>query len=256
VKRSQRKLIGAIAVAGVLIVAASAGIWAIFLTNDAPEPVSLEGAVASLETPTAQSDDPTATATATLAGSTNEAAQAGEEAAIVWGIAAGSETFVGYRIGEELATIGASEAVGRSSSVTGSVTISGSIVESATVEANLLDLESDDNRRDQTLQNRGLETASYPTATFTLTEPIDLGGDLVDGAIYSVLATGELTLHGVTQPVEIGLEAQYSGGSLVIVGSLDIELADYEISPPTTAIALAVDDHGTVEMQLILDRSG
>ena len=251
-KRSQRKLIGAIAVAGVLIVAASAGIWAIFLTNDAPEPVSLEGAVASLETPTAQSDDPTATATATLAGSTNEAAQAGEEAAIVWGIAAGSETFVGYRIGEELATIGASEAVGRSSSVTGSVTISGSIVESATVEANLLDLESDDNRRDQTLQNRGLETASYPTATFTLTEPIDLGGDLVDGAIYSVLAT----LHGVTQPVEIGLEAQYSGGSLVIVGSLDIELADYEISPPTTAIALAVDDHGTVEMQLILDRSG
>ena len=60
-KRSQHKLIGAIAVAGVLIVAAGAGIWAVFLTNDAPDPVSLEGAVASLETPTAHSNDSTAT---------------------------------------------------------------------------------------------------------------------------------------------------------------------------------------------------
>lgn len=119
-----------------------------------------------------------------------------------------------------------------------------------------MDLTSDDSRCDQTLQDRGLETASYPMATFVLTEPVDLGGELVEGAIYSVVATGELTLHGVTQSVEIELEAQYTGGSLVIVGSLDIQLAGYEISPPTTAIALAVDDHGTMELQLILAQSG
>lgn len=286
-KMSQRKVIGAVVIAGVLIVAASVGIWAMFLDDDAPDPVSLQDAVASLSTPTAENEAsgettatepsiaPTATestetaategATATTGESSasTDAAVTEEEAGAVeagatttWGIASGSETFVGYRIGEELATIGTTEAVGRTSSVTGKVAINGSIVESATIEANMMDLTSDDSRRDDTLQNRGLETATYPTATFVLTQPIDLGSELTDGAIYSVVAVGDLTLHGVTQPVEIQMEAQYTGGALVIVGSLEIQLADYNITAPTTRIALAVDDHGTMEMQLILSQNG
>jgi polyisoprenoid-binding protein YceI len=100
-----------------------------------------------------------------------------------------------------------------------------------------------------------LETSTYPSATFVLTEPIELGSEPAEGAIYSVVATGELTLHGVTQPVEITLEAQLTSGALVIVGSLEIELADYDITPPATQIALSVNDHGTLELQLILSQS-
>ncbi len=292
-KLSQRKVIGATIIAGVLIIAASVGIWAMFLNDDAPAPVSLEDAVASLSTPTEVANDdagepteneaatePTATDTTTAATESDTAAatattsdgdasaaeptateaesaesSGSDAAATTWGIAADSETFVGYRIGEELATIGTTEAVGRTSSVAGVVTINGSVVESATFEANMQDLTSDDSRRDQTLEDRGLETATYPTATFALTEPVELGSELTDGAIYSVVAVGELTLHGVTQPVEMQMEAQYTNGVLVVVGSLAIQLADYNITPPTTRIALAVDDHGTLEMQLILSQT-
>ncbi len=252
---SQRKVIGAIVIAGALIVAASVGIWAIFLNNDAPAPVSLQEAIASIGTPTAESDTGAATAAETDAsGAGADSSESGTTTN--WTVAAGSETFVGYRIGEELATIGTTVTVGRTSSVTGTITISGPTVESAMIEANLQELTSNDSRRDRTLQNRGLETASYPTATFALSQPIDLGGELTDGAIYSVVAIGDLTLHGTTQAVEIPMEAQYIAGTLVIVGSLEIELADYGITAPTTRIALAVDDHGTMELQLVLERAG
>ena len=287
VKLTQGKIIGGLAVAGVLIVAACVGIWFLFLDGDAPAPVSLEEAVASLGTPTevVESDDetpledrsdsdptatevratPTATEPPTAAsseGGTDSSvpteaptATAATSLAVNWQIAEEAESFVGYRIGEELATIGTTEAVGRTSEVAGTVAINGSIVVSATFEADMQALTSDDSRRDNTLGDRGLETNLYPTATFNLTRPIDLGSELMDGAIYSVMAAGDLTLHGTTRPVEIQMETQYVSGALVVVESLEIELADYNITPPTTRIALAVDDHGTMEMQLILIQS-
>ncbi len=44
-----------------------------------------------------------------------------------------------------------------------------------------------------------METSVYPTATFTLTEPIDLGTLPDANADVTATATGELTLHGVTK---------------------------------------------------------
>ncbi len=262
---TQGKIIGAIAIAAALIIAASVGIWVMFLHNSAPAPVSLAEAVASLstlpaDTATGEQATPTSPETkdavdvvsVTPTNPDNALEKDGDPTRTMWTIAESGDTFVGYRIGEELATIGKTEAVGRTSSVTGTVVISGSVVETVTVEANLQALASDDHRRDQTLRDRGLETGSCPTATFVLTNPIDLGGEPAEGAIYSMVVTGELTLHGITQPIQLPLEAQLVGGSFVVVGSLEIELSDYNITPPTTRIALAVDDHGTMEMQLIL----
>jgi hypothetical protein len=58
-------------------------------------------------------------------------------------------------------------------------------------------------------------------------------------------------LHGVTRPVEIEVEGVLKDGRLVVVGSTEIKFADYEIAQPRAAAVLTVDNHGTMEFQLV-----
>ena len=71
----------------------------------------------------------------------------------------------------------------------------------------------------------------------------------------SVVATGDLTIHGVTKSVQLRLGAQLVNGTIVIVGSVDITFADYGVTVPKSQIVLSVDDHGTLEMQLLLTKT-
>ena len=57
--------------------------------------------------------------------------------------------------------------------------------------------------RDGQLGRQGLETDTYPTATFVLAEPIELDAAPAEGQAIAATAVGDLTLHGVTQRVEI-----------------------------------------------------
>ena len=102
-------------------------------------------------------------------------------------------------------------AVGRTIGVSGTMTIAGGQVTAVTIEADLTRLKSDQGRRDDYIRTRGLETNTYGTATFTLTEPIALPGDLPAGQQFDVTAVGDLTLHGVTKRVELPLQAQWDG---------------------------------------------
>ena len=163
-----------------------------------------------------------------------------------------SDSWVGYRIQETLASIGANTAVGRTPNVSGSLSITGEQVTAATITADLTALQSDDARRDSQLSHNGLETSSFPTATFALTSPIDLGSDPTGGQEIDVTAQGTLELHGVTKAVSVPLKARLVGSVIEVTGSLPITLADYGITPPTSFIALSVDGTGTLELQLLL----
>jgi hypothetical protein len=37
-----------------------------------------------------------------------------------------------------------------------------------------------------------------------------------------------------------------------VVGSLDIKFSDYDVETPTSAAVLSVEDHGQLELQLLL----
>jgi polyisoprenoid-binding protein YceI len=160
-------------------------------------------------------------------------------------------SFVGYRVREQLVFLPApNDAVGRTSAVEGSLEIVGTDVVAATVTADLTQLESDEARRDDAIRMNGLESASFPTATFELTEPIAFGETPPEGEVVEVDATGELTLHGVTRTVTLPLEARWDGGQISVVGSLEIAFADFDITPPSLGPA-TVEDHGTMELQLV-----
>lgn len=163
-----------------------------------------------------------------------------------------SGSFVGYRVEEELANVGAATAVGRTPDVTGSMTLAATSITAAEFTADLTTLKSDDDRRDGQLRRQGIETGTFPTATFTLTAPIDLGSVPAEGQVVSVTAAGDLTLHGVTKAVEMPLEARLSGGVITVTGSTTIVFADYDIEPPSSFIVLSVADQGILEVQLQL----
>lgn len=206
----------------------------------------------------------------TTDGQPDSAASAGSPADGVWTVdtsigafddacldVACSSTFVGFRINEELISFGAKTVVGRTPGVTGSVTVAGSQITEATFVADMSSIVTDDNGRTAALKSAagGLETATFPEATFILAEAIELGQVPVEGASIEVSAVGDLTVHGTTQRVTIPLTAELQAGLVVIFGSLvDMELADYGIPKPTSVVVLSVEEVATMELQIFLSR--
>lgn len=166
-----------------------------------------------------------------------------------------TSTFAGYRIQEELGGVGANTAVGRTKDVTGTLMIDGTVITSLSVEVDMTTLASDDDRRDGQLRTRGLETDTFTTATFQLTEPIEFTQEPAQGEAVTTEATGELTVHGVTREVTVPVEARWTGDQIEVVASFDIALADYEIDPPTGFLVLSVADQGTIELHLLFARA-
>ncbi|HEY5888697.1 MAG TPA: YceI family protein [Acidimicrobiales bacterium] len=233
-----------IAVAVLVLVAAGAGVWW-FLKGDAPDAVSLDAAVDQVDGG-ATNDTTATTAASGVEGTWTIDAETG-----AFDFETATGTFAGFRVDEELAGIGASTAVGRTGDVTGDFTIEGTTVTEATFEVDLTTITTNESRRDNRVQD-ALETSSFPTATFTLTEPLELGAGAADGDSVSVTAVGDLTIHGETQSVEFPLEAQLVDDTVVLVGSLNLTFSDYGVMAPTSPIALSVDDHGILELQFLL----
>lgn len=267
----RNRIFMAAAVAVVAVAAVGFGGWYFLIRGDEPPPVNLADAVAAASSATATGDSNTAntatptteatesatgSATASAEGATDGAA-AGGDLSGTWTIdASNSETFVGYRIEEELAQIGSATAVGRTSDVTGTLEFDGTTITAVEVTADLSTLTSDDDRRDGQLQRQALESSTYPEATFALAEPITIEGDPASGEPITATAVGDLTIHGVTNRVELALEGQLTdAGQVVVVGSTPILLADYGIEQPESMMVLSVSDEATMEMQLIFVRA-
>lgn len=253
------RLVAVIAIVAV-VGAAAAGIWYLFLRPSGPAPVAQPSAVASepgASEPPALDDDTSAPPSTEPGASSKPAAGLEETWTVdpsIGSFADFSNSFVGYRVQEELAGIGGQEAVGRTPDVTGTLTLAGSTVTGVDITADLTTLESDDSRRDNQLQRQALETGQFPEATFSLTSPIDLGSVPANGQPITAQATGDLTLHGQTQSVAIPLTATLNGDTVTVTGSIDIVFADYGMEKPQSFIVLSVDDHGIMEFQLHFTR--
>lgn len=234
-------------IAFLAVVAVAAVVW--YVARDNPDKASLEGALAGRTTTTA--------AGKTDGGSTPEGPSSDIDG--TWTVETGASfdfdsadgTFAGFRVEEELVGIGATEAVGRTGDVSGTMTIDAGDVSDARFEVDLTTIRSDREKREDRIQD-ALETSRFPTATFETTEPIDLPDNAADGEEVSVNATGDLTIHGVTKSVEFPLDAKLADGTVAVAGSLDISFADYGVEVPSAPAVVSAEDHGLIELQLIL----
>jgi polyisoprenoid-binding protein YceI len=168
-----------------------------------------------------------------------------------WKVGSGSQA--GYRVKEVLFGQD-NEAVGRTSAVSGQLRIQGNRVSAAGFSVDLTTVRSDQSRRDEQFQQRIIDTASYPTATFALTAPIELPSTSAGGADVRRTASGRLALHGTTRAVSLDLTASRSGGGIRVSGSIPITFADWNIPNPSFG-PVTTEDHGTIEFLLVLERA-
>ena len=167
-----------------------------------------------------------------------------------WSISSGE---AGYRVRERLANLPAeSDAVGRTSAVTGAITLAGNSTNveltGGTISVDTTQIASDESRRDNRLRSEGLQTDLFPTASFKLTSPVDIPAAALQGTATNVTLGGDLTLHGVTKSVEIPAQAQLVNGTISVAGSLAFPLADFDITAPNVGgFILSIADTGTLE---------
>ena len=245
-----------IAVVVVLGVVGGPFVYINFIKDDPPDRFALDDDAASSSTTAAAVTASTSGAGATSPGTsttTGPATSTTGAAAVASGVDSSwtvdpAASAVGYRVVEVLFGQD-TEGVGRTSAVSGSMTIAGTQVTEATFEVDMATVTSDEDRRDSQFRGRLLDTESFPTATFTLTAPIELGAVPADGAAVTATATGDLTLRGTTNPVSFDVQAQQTGATIQVVGSTDIVFADYGIPDPSTT-GVSTQDHGLLEFDL------
>ena len=147
------------------------------------------------------------------------------------------------------------EGAGRTSSITGSMTIDGTTVTDAEFTVDMTTFKSDDSRRDGQFNGRIMEVDTFPTATFALTAPIELGAIPADGE--SIVGpghrrpdaprchqAGDLRAHRARPPT---------------VGSAS-SAPPTSCSPSTTSTNPSngfaeTGDNGTLEIQVLFDRA-
>jgi polyisoprenoid-binding protein YceI len=227
VKSLSRKIIAAVAV---LAIGAVAGPWVYInlIKEDAPEALTLEPSTSTIAPESSTTIAVESTTTIAPASTID-----GE-----WKVVA--ESIVGYRVKETI--VGQkTEGVGRTSEIIGSLTIVDEQVTAAEFTVDMTTLKSDSTRRDRQVNTRILDTVNFPTATFTLKEPITLTPEALAGSDFSVDTTGTLTLRGVTKDIDLTLIARLVDDVIEVNGSIQIVFTDWSIPDPSISSIIVVD---------------
>jgi polyisoprenoid-binding protein YceI len=227
----------------VLVVLAVAGpfIYNHFI-NKAPAPLSLSTGSSSAGTASAGTQVNNASASAAATG----------PVAGTWTVGSGS--VVGYRVNEVLLGQNGT-AVGRTTTINGHMTITGTTVTAATFSVPMASVHSNEGERDGQFDGRIMQVAQYPTATFTLTSPIDLASVPASGVIKQYTAHGNLTLHGTTHAVTFTLSAERKGAQIEVSGDIPVLFSDYNIENPSYAGLVTTQNHGLLEFLLVFDKA-
>jgi len=104
--------------------------------------------------------------------------------------------------------------------------------------------------RDQRVQE-ALETSQYPQATFSISSVSGYDPSIPAGEEQSLQLTGILDLHGVQKEVTWDVKAVREANVISALATLTVAFADFDITPPTFAQLVSIDDEATLQIQLI-----
>ncbi len=199
-----------------------------------------------------------ATSTTSAAAATSSASTSAGGVAGRWSVASGSEA--GYRVREKLAFLPAqSDAVGRTSSITGAALLSESngkiTIKTASFDVAVNTLKSDRSMRDEKIHEIGLESDRYPTASFVLSPPVSLSRSAIAGHVARASVTGTFTIHGTSKTETLPVEFTLSGSTLEAAGSLTFPWSEFGMSAPSIGGFVNVTEKATMEFDLHLQRA-
>jgi polyisoprenoid-binding protein YceI len=175
-----------------------------------------------------------------------------------WTIAPGSQA--GYRVREKLAFLPAlSDAVGRTSAITGDATFadaSGTLsVTAASFVIDVETLKSNEPLRDEHIRTIGIQSATYPKASFVLSTPLTLPASALRGGVVDVSVTGVVTIHGTARRLTIPVQMRLGSSRIQAVGSLTFPWGEFDMTAPSVGGFVNVTDMATMEFDLDLKRA-
>jgi polyisoprenoid-binding protein YceI len=163
-----------------------------------------------------------------------------------WTVAAGSSA--GYRVDEVLNGADVTVA-GTTDRVTGTVVVEDGDLTRAEVAVDVASIGTDSDRRDAYFRDSVMDVGQHPTATFTVTGPVDLPE--LSGTPVTVPVTGELTVAGAAQSVRFELSVVRTQAGVDASGSIPLTFADFGLEAPDLGF-VSVEDQGSVEFLLHL----
>jgi polyisoprenoid-binding protein YceI len=175
-----------------------------------------------------------------------------------WTIASGS--VAGYRVREKLGFLPAeSDAVGRTSQITGHATIvesHGAVrITAASFKVDVYSLKSNESMRDQHIHTIGIQSATYPYATFVLTRTLSLPSSALSGKVVVESVTGVFDIHGTSRTETLPLQMTLSNHLIQAVGSLTFPWSRFDMTAPSVGGFVNVSGHATMEFTLRLQRA-
>lgn len=182
----------------------------------------------------------------------------GTSLAGMWTIAPGS--VAGYRVREKLGFLPAeSDAVGRTSEITGHATVveSGGAVRftAARFKVNVYSLKSNESMRDEHIHTIGIQSATYPYATFVLTRTLSLPAAALRGTVVVEPVTGVFEIHGTSRTETLPLQVTLSNDLIQAVSSLTFPWSRFDMTAPSVGGFVNVTGHATMEFDLRLQRA-
>jgi polyisoprenoid-binding protein YceI len=170
-------------------------------------------------------------------------------------IAAGTKAR--YRVNEQLAGISfPSDAVGTTEAVSGSLVVNpdGTFGAASKFTVDLKTIKSDQSMRDGYVQNNTLETAKYPTLDLVPKSakglPVPFPSGMGAQAGFQLVTA--MTLHGVTKEITWNVVATFTNASVSGRATTTFDFATFNITKPSLARLLSVDDkiHLEIEFQM------
>lgn len=166
-----------------------------------------------------------------------------------------------YKVREQLAGISfPSDAVGTTNAVTGTIIVNpdGTIdAAKSKLSVDLKTITSDQQMRDGYVQNRTLETDKFPTLDFVPKRAVGLPSPLPSGmgAQAGFQLIGDMTLHGVTKEVTWNVVATFGNDMVGGRATLTTDFETFNITKPTLARLMSVDDKIELEIEFRCKRS-
>ena len=147
------------------------------------------------------------------------------------------------------------DAVGETSEVSGSIrfhpdgTIDPAV---SSFQVQLLRLRSDEDERDEFLEEESLESLKFSVAKFVLEQAPGLPWPLPQDGQTEFQLRGEMTVHGVTSPATWDVTAQFTPQGATGQARTSFDFAKFDMEKPSAFFLLSVEDHIRLELDFVL----
>jgi polyisoprenoid-binding protein YceI len=158
-----------------------------------------------------------------------------------------------YGVDENVIGITAHRASGSTNGIAGDLALNSSDPSASRVGkivANVEQLHSDNNLRDQQIRQRYLDSQAHPIVSFTTTKLSGLPSSITDGHQYDFTIAGDLTVAGVTAPQTWNASASVSNGKLDATATTTVKMSTFGIGPINLASLVTTGDSVALTFKL------